>query len=44
MFEWDDKENRWLALHHPFTAPVDPDPAALANAPGEALSRVTTSC
>jgi aspartyl-tRNA synthetase len=39
MFEWDDKEGRWMALHHPFTAPVNPDPAALTNAPGEALSQ-----
>ncbi len=30
---------RWLALHHPFTAPVNPDPAALENDPGTALSQ-----
>jgi aspartyl-tRNA synthetase len=31
MFEWDDNEARWDALHHPFTAPtgdLDSDPGA----------------
>ncbi|EIJ33073.1 aspartate--tRNA ligase [Thiothrix nivea] len=37
MFEWDDKENRWVALHHPFTAPKGTPEELLAN-PGEALS------
>jgi aspartyl-tRNA synthetase len=23
MFEFDEKEQRWFSLHHPFTAPVD---------------------
>lgn len=39
MFEWDDKEQRWLALHHPFTAPRVDDIAALESAPGVCLSR-----
>jgi aspartyl-tRNA synthetase len=39
MFEWDDKDNRWMALHHPFTSPVDLDPAALEADPGGALSQ-----
>ena len=25
MFEWSDEENRWMACHHPFTAPQDSD-------------------
>ncbi len=37
MFEWDDKENRWVALHHPFTSPKGSPEELLAN-PGEALS------
>ncbi|MBK8453892.1 MAG: aspartate--tRNA ligase [Thiofilum sp.] len=36
MFEFDDKENRWVAIHHPFTAPKGDD--WMTN-PGEALSR-----
>jgi aspartyl-tRNA synthetase len=39
MFERDEKEGRWLALHHPFTSPVSLDSAALENNPGEALSQ-----
>ncbi|NGX15253.1 aspartate--tRNA ligase [Wenzhouxiangella sp. XN24] len=39
MFEWDEGEKRWFALHHPFTAPAVDDYAALAADPGNALSR-----
>ena len=39
MFEWDDKDNRWMALHHPFTAPSVDDIAALEAEPGDCLSR-----
>ncbi len=39
MFEWDDKDNRWMALHHPFTAPSIDDSAALELDPGVCLSR-----
>ena len=28
MFEWDEKTSRWMALHHPFTAPNIDDPGA----------------
>jgi len=39
MFEWDPKEKRWAALHHPFTAPAVDDVATLEQDPGTALSR-----
>ncbi len=39
MFEWDGDEKRWVAMHHPFTAPKDDDPEALRANPGSALAK-----
>ena len=39
MFEKDLQSNRWMALHHPFTAPNSGDADALRADPGNALSR-----
>ena len=39
MFEWDAEAKRWQAMHHPFTSPVNDDPAALKANPGEAVAR-----
>jgi aspartyl-tRNA synthetase len=39
LFERDDKSDRWMALHHPFTSPNNDDPAALVENPGASLSR-----
>ncbi|MCP4389396.1 MAG: aspartate--tRNA ligase [Gammaproteobacteria bacterium] len=39
MFEHDEREGRWNALHHPFTAPATDDPQALEADPGGTLSR-----
>jgi aspartyl-tRNA synthetase len=39
MFEWDAEAKRWAAMHHPFTSPVDLDPATLASHPGEAIAK-----
>jgi aspartyl-tRNA synthetase len=38
MFEYDDDEKRWVAMHHPFTSPKDPDAEALKADPGAALA------
>jgi aspartyl-tRNA synthetase len=39
MFEWDEESGRYMAMHHPFTSPVDLDPEALLANPGESLSK-----
>ncbi|MCP5414429.1 MAG: aspartate--tRNA ligase [Chromatiaceae bacterium] len=39
MFEWDEGEGRWQALHHPFTAPKTDHVGLLDSAPGDCLSR-----
>lgn len=39
MFEWNEEENRWQALHHPFTSPADGHEDLLATNPGAALSK-----
>ncbi len=38
MFEWDEESGRWVALHHPFTAPAC-TVEELKKDPGSALSR-----
>jgi len=39
MFEWDGSAGRYLAMHHPFTAPVESDAEALLAGPAAALSK-----
>lgn len=39
MFEYDEGEKRWNALHHPFTAPATDNPDELEADPGGTLSR-----
>ena len=39
MFEWDERDKRWQALHHPFTAPNFDSPEQLLSDPGNAISR-----
>jgi aspartyl-tRNA synthetase len=39
MFEWDDAQKRWSAMHHPFTSPKDGHEDLLTADPGKALSK-----
>ena len=39
MFDWDPDEKRWVAMHHPFTAPVEDDVAALKAFPAGAIAK-----
>jgi aspartyl-tRNA synthetase len=36
---WDEEEKRWVALHHPFTAPRDEDLAILESDPGQVKAK-----
>jgi len=35
MFEYDEEDKRWVAMHHPFTSPRDEDVEFLGNDPGK---------
>ncbi len=39
MFEYDDEEKRWTAMHHPFTAPKDGHEDYLATDPSKAIAK-----
>lgn len=39
MFEYDEEEKRFIALHHPFTAPMDEDLELLETDPGRARAK-----
>ncbi len=39
MFEYDDEDKRWVALHHPFTAPKDGHEAFLESDPAKAFAK-----
>jgi aspartyl-tRNA synthetase len=39
MFEYDEEEKRWAAMHHPFTSPKDGHERILESAPGAALAK-----
>jgi aspartyl-tRNA synthetase len=39
MFEYDEAEKRWSAMHHPFTSPKDGHEDLLATDPGRAIAK-----
>jgi aspartyl-tRNA synthetase len=39
MFEYDEEEKRWAAMHHPFTSPKDGHEKILESDPGGALAK-----
>jgi aspartyl-tRNA synthetase len=39
LLEWNEEEQRWQAMHHPFTAPRDEDLPRLESEPGAVLAK-----
>lgn len=39
MFDYDEEERRWVAMHHPFTSPRDQDFELLASEPGKSRAK-----
>ncbi len=39
MLEWDEEENRFVAVHHPFTAPMDEDLELIDTDPGKVRAK-----
>ncbi|MDW8336443.1 MAG: aspartate--tRNA ligase [Tepidimonas sp.] len=39
MFEYDEEEGRWVAVHHPFTSPKDGHEELMASNPGACLAK-----
>ena len=44
MFEYDEREKRFAAMHHPFTSPREEDLEALEYDPGAVKAPDTTWC
>ncbi len=39
LFEWDEDDKRWVAVHHPFTAPIDEDLQHIETEPGRCRAK-----
>ncbi len=39
LFEWDEDEKRWVAMHHPFTSPKEEDIPFMETEPGKVRAR-----
>ncbi|WP_343292817.1 aspartate--tRNA ligase [Vandammella animalimorsus] len=39
MFEYDEEDKRWVAMHHPFTSPKDGHEELLATDPGQCVAK-----
>ena len=39
MFEWDEDEHRWNAMHHPFTSPKDGHEDVMDSDPGKCMAK-----
>jgi aspartyl-tRNA synthetase len=39
LLDWDPDERRWVAMHHPFTSPMDDDVPLLASDPSKARAK-----
>jgi aspartyl-tRNA synthetase len=39
LFEWDEEDKRWCAVHHPFTAPMDEDVDFVESDPGRCRAK-----
>ena len=39
LFDWDEDEKRWVAMHHPFTSPSDADLPRMTEAPGACVAK-----
>jgi len=39
LFEWDEDDKRWCAVHHPFTAPMDEDVDFVESDPGRCRAK-----
>jgi len=39
LLEWNTEERRWVAMHHPFTSPVEADMDRLEQNPGDVLAQ-----